>query len=78
MARTKGAINKPKELRQYDQLPDLLTPRQAAEWLRMNRGLLMEQIHQGIIPADCYQRRGTRFLIIKNKLAEHIGIKKAS
>jgi excisionase family DNA binding protein len=78
MPRTKGAKNKPRELKTYESLPDILTPAEAARWLRMSRSNLVKQIHSGEIPKDCYYMVGTHYKLIKSKLATLKGIRNHS
>ncbi len=81
MPRPKGSKNKPKgELMglQYEKLPDLLTPEEAAIWLRTSRGKIMKQIRENIIPQDCYEMNGPRYQLKKYKLAVLKGLRPAS
>ena len=75
MARTKGAKNKPKDVLNYENLGDILSPQLASQWLRVSRNEIMRQIYAKEIPADCYFKVGSHYKIIKNKLALLIGIK---
>lgn len=78
MPRTKGAKNKPKELKTYESLPDIITPAEAARWLRTSRSNLMKQIRSGDIPKDCYTMNGTHYKLSKSKLAILKGIREPS
>lgn len=79
MSRPKGSKNKPKDNGLtgliYETLPDVLTPREAAKWLRISRNELMRQIHTGEIPEDCYEKSGIRYKLKKNRLAVLKGLR---
>lgn len=75
MPRTKGSLNKPKESRMFEMIPDVLTPKEAGQWLCISRSGLMKKIYAGEIPKECYQKSGNRYKLIKNKLAILWGIK---
>jgi hypothetical protein len=74
MPRPKGAKNKPRKMRVYESLPDVLTTSEAASWLRISRSELLKKIYAGKIPKDCYFRIGSHHKLIKNKLAIFFGI----
>jgi excisionase family DNA binding protein len=73
LGRTKGSKNKTKqglEILQFEKLPDLLSPNEAALWLRTSRVTIMKRIHNGEIPADCYTMWGKNYKLKKRKLYE--------
>ena len=77
MGRTLGAKNKPKELKSYETLPDILTTAEASKWLRMAKSTLLKHIYNGSIPKDCYFTVGCQYRLIKNRLAIWMGIKES-
>ena len=59
-------------IKNYGKLPDIITPRQFAEYMNLNRKTVYKAIHSGDIDAFPKAKGCSEFLIEKSELLRYI------